>query len=209
MRVLLFNKPYGVVTQFSGEGPTLKDFIEVPGVYPIGRLDKDSEGLLLLTDDGSLSHRLTDPRYEHPKTYLVQVEGIPSEEALKNLRSGVEIQGYRTLPAEVELLSEPPSLPERPVPIRYRKSIPTSWLKIVLREGKNRQIRRMTAAVGFPTLRLYRVALGPINIGELPAGQWRELKSEELKAIQALGKQPSARRGRGDAHTWRPSKRLR
>ena len=153
-RYLVFFKPYDVLTQFTDAAgrATLKDFVAVPGVYPVGRLDRDSEGLLLLTDDGRLAHRLTDPRFEHPKTYLVQVERLPDAEALEVLRRGVELSDGRTRPAEVELLAEPPALPDRPVPIRFRKNVPTAWLRLVLREGRNRQVRRMTAAVGHPDL---------------------------------------------------------
>src|SRR5262249_21197030 len=139
----------------------------VPGVYPVGRLDRDSEGLLLLTDDGGLAHRLTDPRYEHPRTYLVQVERVPSQDALESLRRGIVLRDGPTRPAEVVLLDEAPALPDRAVPIRFRKSVPTAWLRLVLREGRNRQVRRMTAAVGYPTLRLVRVGIGPIELSGL------------------------------------------
>ena len=172
-RYLIFFKPYDVLTQFTDEGgrSTLKDFIKVPNVYPVGRLDRDSEGLLLLTDDGPLAHRLTDPRYEHPKSYLAQVEGIPDDPALESLCRGVLLKDGMTRPAEVSLLDAEPLLPPRPVPIRFRKNVPTSWLRIVLREGRNRQVRRMTAAVGFPTLRLVRVAIGTIELGGLAPGR--------------------------------------
>jgi 23S rRNA pseudouridine2457 synthase len=199
MRYLMINKPYGVQSQFSGDDPatTLKGYVPVPGVYPVGRLDQDSEGLLLLTDDGPLAHRLTDPRYEHPKTYLVQVERIPDETALQRLRQGVEIQGVMTRPAEVRLLDEAPDLPERPVPVRFRKNVPTAWLEVRLREGRNRQIRRMTAAVGYPTLRIYRVALGPVSLGDLPPGQWRDLGADEVAALKSLaGKRRAKPAGR-------------
>jgi 23S rRNA pseudouridine2457 synthase len=164
--VLALWKPFGVMCQFSpsGDKVTLKAYVDLPDVYPIGRLDHDSEGLLLLTTDGVLSHRLTDPRYDHPKTYWVQVEGIPTEAALDQLRTGVSIQGRKTKPAAVSRLPDDPGLPPRQVPIRYRASIPTSWIALVLTEGRNRQVRRMTAAVGFPTLRLIRVALGLITL---------------------------------------------
>ncbi|HEY9856972.1 MAG TPA: pseudouridine synthase, partial [Stenomitos sp.] len=187
-RYLMLNKPYDVLSQFSGENPaeTLKGYVEVPGVYPVGRLDKDSEGLLLLTDDGGLAHRLTDPRFEHPKTYLVQVERVPDVAALEALRTGVVIEGQRTLPAEFELLGEPPELPERPKPVRFRKNVPTAWLRVVLREGRNRQIRKMTASVGHPTLRIFRIGLGPLSLGDLPVGQWRELTAEEVASLKAL-----------------------
>lgn len=184
----MLNKPFDVLSQFSGENlaETLKGYVSVPGVYPVGRLDKDSEGLLLLTDDGGLAHRLTDPRFEHPKTYLVQVERVPDEAALEALRTGVVIEGKKTLPAEFELLSEEPDLPERPKPVRFRKNVPTAWLRVVLREGRNRQIRKMTASVGHPTLRIFRVGLGPLRLGDLEVGQWRDLRPEEVEALRSL-----------------------
>ena len=190
--VLALWKPYGVMSQFSPseDKPTLKAYVDVPDVYPVGRLDDDSEGLLLLSDDGGLSHRLTDPRFDHPKTYWVQVEGVPTEAAIAELRQGVIIQGQRTKPAGVRLLSDEPDLPPRPVPIRYRASIPTRWLEIVLTEGRNRQVRRMTAAVGFPTLRLVRVAVGPIGLAGLQPGEWRRLTAVEVQSLRALGKPP-------------------
>jgi 23S rRNA pseudouridine2457 synthase len=181
-------KPYDVLTQFTDAAgrATLKNFIPVPGVYPVGRLDRDSEGLLLLTDDGDLAHRLTDPRFEHPRTYLVQVERVPRPEALELLRHGIILNDGRTRPAEVELLPAPPDLPERSVPIRFRKNVPTAWLKLVLREGRNRQVRRMTAAVGHPTLRLVRIAIGPICLGDMTPGEWRELSPGECAALGVL-----------------------
>lgn len=188
MRYLLFHKPYGVLSQFTDESghPGLKHHIEVPDVYPVGRLDHDSEGLLLLTDDGVMANRVASPRFEHPKTYWAQVEGIPDEAALSRLREGVEIQGQLTLPAEARLLDPQPEMPDRDPPIRVRKSIPTSWIEIVLREGRNRQVRKMTAAAGYPTLRLLRVGIGPLNLGDLPPGQWRDLTQEELNALTAM-----------------------
>lgn len=184
-RTLAFYKPYGVLSCFTDpEGhSTLAEFIPVPDVYPAGRLDYDTEGLLVLTSDGALAHRITDPRHKLPKVYLAQVERVPDEAALASLRRGVLLQGRRTRPAEVELLPESPNLPPRPVPIRFRKSVPTAWLKITLREGQNRQIRRMTAAVGHPTLRLVRVAVGPVTLGDLQPGRWRELKGAEVAAF--------------------------
>jgi 23S rRNA pseudouridine2457 synthase len=188
-RFLLFHKPYNVLSQFTEEvlpdgttHPTLKNYISVPEVYPVGRLDRDSEGLMLLTNNGYIQHQLTDPKFQHPRTYWVQVERIPNAQALQQLRQGVMIQNYRTRPAKVRLLSEP-YLPPRDPPIRYRKSIPTAWLELTLTEGKNRQVRRMTAAVGFPTLRLIRVAIGELHLGNLAAGQWRDLTPTELKLL--------------------------
>ncbi len=187
-RLIALFKPYDVLSQFTdAEGrPTLKALVPIPGIYPVGRLDRDSEGLLLLTDDGGLAHRLTDPRYEHPRTYLVQVERVPDDEAMERLRRGVVLRDGPTRPAEVERLPDPPDLPERPVPIRFRKSVPTAWLKLALREGRNRQVRRMTAAVGHPTLRLVRVAIGPVTLGDLAPGQWRELSGPERRALEVL-----------------------
>ncbi len=184
-RTIKLFKPFDVLTQFTDESgrATLKAFVPIPGLYPIGRLDRDSEGLLLLTDDGRLSHRLTDPRYEHPKTYLVQVEGVPTPEAIAALRRGVALKDGPTKPAEVELLPEDPDLPDRPVPIRFRKNLPTSWIRLVIREGRNRQVRRMTAAVGCPTLRLVRVAVGPVALGDLKPGEWRDLTEVEKRAL--------------------------
>jgi 23S rRNA pseudouridine2457 synthase len=158
----------------------------VPDVYPVGRLDRDSEGLLLLTGDGVLQHRLTDPRYEHPKTYLVQVEGAPADADLEALRAGMVIQGYRTRPAEARVLSAEPKLWPRQPPIRYRKSIPTAWIEIVLHEGRNRQVRRMTAAIGFPTLRLVRWAIGPVTLGPLAPGEWCDLRPREVVLLRRL-----------------------
>ena len=184
-RVLAFHKPFGVLTQFTDdEGrATLKDFIDIPDVYPVGRLDRDSEGLLLITNDGLLAHKLTDPRFDHPKTYLAQVEGIPDAEALEKLRKGVALADGPTKPALAEWITEEPQLHERPVPIRFRKNVPTSWLRLTIREGRNRQVRRMTAAVGLPTLRLVRVAIGIIPLGELLPGQWREIDESEARSL--------------------------
>jgi 23S rRNA pseudouridine2457 synthase len=185
MRYLIFHKPYGVLSQFTPEGnhQTLRDYIDVPGVYAAGRLDADSEGLLLLTDDGAFQHRLTDPKFQHPRTYWVQVERIPDELALTQLRTGVIIKGYCTRPAQARLLATEPCLPDRDPPIRQRQSIPTAWLELVLREGKNRQVRRMTASVGFPTLRLVRVAIGSIKLADLAPGDWRDLAADELQQM--------------------------
>lgn len=180
-RLILFNKPRGVICQFSGDGsrPTLKDYIPVPGVYAAGRLDTDSEGLLVLTDDGALQHRITDPRSKQAKTYLVQVEGEPDEAALAALRAGgLDLGDFRTQPCAARCVAEPEWLWPRNPPVRFRKNVPTSWLELQLHEGKNRQVRRMTAKVGFPTLRLLRVAIGPWRLDGLEPGQWRELPAD-------------------------------
>ena len=186
MRYLLFNKPYDVLSQFSGAGKTLKDYITVKNVYPVGRLDRDSEGLLLLSDDGRLQHRLSDPRFEHPRTYWVQVERMPDDHALNRLRHGLTIQGYRTRPAKVRVLSEEPNLPPRDPPIRFRKTVPTAWIEMVLIEGRNRQVRHMTAAINHPTLRLVRVAIGDLQRNDLQPGQWRDLSAAEVRRLQGL-----------------------
>jgi 23S rRNA pseudouridine2457 synthase len=185
LRTIAFNKPYGVLPCFTDqEGrPTLADHVAIPGVYAAGRLDLDSEGLLLLTADGTLAHHITDPQHKLPKVYLAQVERIPNEETLEQLRKGVVLNGKKTRPAEVRLLPDNPQLPDRSVPIRFRKNVPTAWLEITLREGLNRQVRRMTAAVGHPTLRLIRVAIGPIALADLQPGQWRDLTSSEIRRI--------------------------
>ena len=185
-RYLIFYKPYDVLSQFTDAATkraTLKAFIPVPDVYPVGRLDRDSEGLLLLTDDGRLQHRLSHPKFRHPRTYWVQVERVPDGDSLEKLRRGVTIREYTTLPAEVELLPTEPQLPPRTPPIRFRKQVPTAWLQMTLREGKNRQVRRMTAAVGFPTLRLVRVQIGRLDLGDLQPGQWRYLTREEQRQL--------------------------
>ena len=185
---ILFYKPYGVLCQFTDDSasprPTLKEYIAIPDVYSVGRLDFDSEGLLLLTNDGQLKHRLIDPQFEHSRTYLVQVERVPSQEALQKLRDGVIIQGYKTKPARVNLLDAAPDLPPRQPPIRDRASIPTAWIELILTEGKNRQVRKMTAAVGFPTLRLVRVAIAHLYLENLKVGQWRELSDQELQELR-------------------------
>lgn len=195
-RVIAFFKPFGVLSSFTHETQsecasgavntsppkrTLSEFGLPKGVYAAGRLDYDSEGLLILSDDGALIHRLTDPRYKLPKTYYVQVEGIPTEEALQKLRRGVTIKGYHTLPCRARVLSSEPDLPPRSKPITPHG--PTAWLEIVLHEGKKRQVRHMTAAVGLPTLRLVRVAIGPVTIAGLAPGQWRNLSESELDSI--------------------------
>jgi len=181
------NKPYNVLCCFTDpEGrPTLADYVQVPSVYAAGRLDRDSEGLLLLTSDGRLAHQITDPQHKLPKTYWVQVERIPDEGALAALREGVLLGGTKTRPAEVRMLESEPELPPRPVPIRFRKTVPTCWIEITLREGMNRQVRRMTAAVGHPALRLVRVAIGPVVLGKLSPGEWRDLSEVELRRLGA------------------------
>lgn len=173
-RLLLFNKPYGVLCQFSGDGTrrTLAEHVRVPGVYPAGRLDRDSEGLLLLTDDGALQARISDPRHKLEKTYLVQVERAPDDAALGALRAGVLLDARRTRPAAVCRVEAPAWLWPREPPVRFRKTVPTAWLQIRIREGRNRQVRRMTAAVGFPTLRLVRIAVGPWRVHALAPGEW-------------------------------------
>lgn len=191
-RYILFYKPYGVLSQFTDstgttERHTLKEYIPVPGVYPVGRLDWDSEGLLLLTNHGQLQHRLSDPKFQHPRTYWVQVERIPDAAAIKQLEQGVIIQNYCTRQAKVRLLNAEPQLPERDRPIRFRKNVPTAWLEMTLTEGRNRQVRRMTAKVGFPTLRLVRVAIAHLSLNNLQPGQWRDLTLEELKPLLKLG----------------------
>lgn len=175
-RLILFNKPYLVLCQFTDPDgrPTLADYIDVPEVYAAGRLDNDSEGLLALTDDGRLQQQIADPQHKLPKTYWAQVEGIPDAAALERLRRGVQLKDGMTRPAEAALLDEPPGLWPRTPPIRERKSIPTAWIELTLREGRNRQVRRMTAAVGFPSLRLIRARIGPWALGDLQPGEWRD-----------------------------------
>lgn len=196
-RYLLLYKPYDVLSQFTDEGAregfrraTLKDYVSVPDVYAVGRLDRDSEGLLLLTNDGPMQHRLSHPKFQHRRQYWVQVERVPDEGAIAQLSGGVTIRGYRTRPAEVKAIAEP-NLPLRNPPVRYRKQIPTAWLEMTLSEGKNRQVRRMTAAVGFPTLRLVRSALfltgdsslSLLTLKGLQPGEWRELTAEERRSL--------------------------
>lgn len=214
---LLFHKPYGVLSQFSREPGSswgcLADWIEEPEVYPAGRLDADSEGLLLLTSNGRLQHRLTDPRWGHWRTYWVQVEGEPTDSSLNTLRRGLEIQGRRTLPARAEPIPDP-QLGDRQPPIRQRQSIPTTWLEIQLREGRNRQVRRMTAAVGLPTLRLVRVAIdlmdgeSPLTLEGLAAGQWRPMNQTEERRLEALvGDQAQRGSGPRGRPSFRPGRR--
>jgi 23S rRNA pseudouridine2457 synthase len=180
--LVALNKPFGVVTKFSPEPGkrTLADYVPIRNVYPAGRLDTDSEGLLLLTDDGALQARIANPRHRLPKTYWAQVEGVPTEAALADLRRGVDLGEFVTQPAEARAIAEPSGLWPRDPPIRYRAKIPTAWLELTLREGKNRQVRRMTARVGFPTLRLIRAAIGGITLAGLAPGNWREVDAEIL-----------------------------
>ncbi|ABG51621.1 Pseudouridine synthase, Rsu [Trichodesmium erythraeum IMS101] len=189
-RYILFNKPYNVLSQFTDNrnvkhrSSTLKEYISVDSVYPVGRLDQDSEGLLLLTNHGQLQYRLSDPKFAHPRTYWVQVERIPDTIALKQLQEGVMIKNYQTRPAKVKLLSNEPLLPSRHPPIRFRKTVPTAWLEITLTEGRNRQVRRMTAAVGFPTLRLVRIAIANLRLEGLKPGEWRDLNLSEIQSLK-------------------------
>ena len=184
-RLILFNKPFGVLCQFTDSGnagsarQTLSEFVDLPGVYPAGRLDLDSEGLLLLTDDGRLQARIADPKYKTAKTYLVQVEGEPDEASLALLRRGVGLKDGLTLPAEAERIDDPTLWPRDP-PVRFRKSVPDRWLKLTIREGRNRQVRRMTAAVGHPTLRLVRWQIGEWTLDGIAPGEWREVAVETL-----------------------------
>jgi len=176
-RLILFNKPYGVLSQFTAEGrwQGLQGYLTLPGVYAAGRLDADSEGLLILTDDGRLQSRIADPKHKLPKTYWAQVEGVPNEAALDFLRRGVDLGDFVTRPAKVRLIDEPHGLWPRNPPIRYRANIPTAWIELTITEGKNRQVRRMTAKIGYPTLRLIRAAIGEWTLGALQPGEWKEL----------------------------------
>ena len=183
-QLIIFNKPFNVLTQFTDQQnrPTLADYIAIKGVYPAGRLDRDSEGLLLLTDDGALQHSISHPRHKLEKSYWTQVEGIPDKRALEQLRRGVQLKDGVSAPARARLIEEPEIWPRDP-PVRYRASIPTSWIELTISEGRNRQVRRMTAAVGHPTLRLIRHAIGPLSIEGLEPGEWRELDPSAISAI--------------------------
>jgi 23S rRNA pseudouridine2457 synthase len=184
MRYIVFHKPYGVLSQFTDEGtghPTLKRYIDVPSIYAAGRLDRDSEGLLLLTDDGSLIKRLTDPKHHLEKTYWVMVEGNPTQDKIDQLERGIRLKDYATLPAKARLIPDP-ELPPRPKPVTPHG--PTAWIEIKLREGKKHQIRHMTAAVGLPTLRLVRIAIGPLALGSLKPGEWRDFTSREINLLK-------------------------
>jgi 23S rRNA pseudouridine2457 synthase len=192
---ILFYKPYGVLSQFTDQSgrKTLSEFGPFPqNVYPVGRLDADSEGLLLLTNDPRTKHRMLDPGYGHWRTYLAQVERIPTDEALAKLREGVVIDGFKTKKARAELLRQEPELPPREVPIRFRKNIPTSWLEISITEGRNRQVRKMTAAIGHPTLRLVRTQIGVLTLDKLDPGQHRDLTESELRSLlHSLAESPT------------------
>jgi 23S rRNA pseudouridine2457 synthase len=188
--LVVFHKPYGVLSQFTPDGSpnrTLSDFGLPPRVYPLGRLDADSEGLLLLADEPGLNSRLLSPEHRHRRTYWAQVERIPSEDGLSRLSKGIRIQGHTTLPATITLLDPQPVMPPRDPPIRSRKSVPDCWISLELVEGKNRQVRRMTAAIGHPTLRLIRVRIGDLPLGDLPPGSWRQLTPAERAAVFASG----------------------
>ena len=204
-KTIVFHKPYDVLPCFTDpEGrPTLAGYINMPGVYAAGRLDRDSEGLMVLTSDGALAHRITDPKHKLAKVYWVQVERIPDDATLNRLRRGVLLRGIPTRPAEVRLLSRVPELPDRPVPIRVRLTVPTAWLEIVLQEGMNRQVRRMTAAVGHSALRLVRVAIGPIRLGDLPVGAWRAMTVEEETDLRRRSQSATA----SGSHAARQRKR--
>ncbi|WP_434633368.1 pseudouridine synthase [Chromobacterium sp. CV08] len=200
-QLILLNKPYGVICQFSDHPthPTLKSCVPLPGVYPAGRLDTDSEGLLLLTGDGALQHRIADPRWKLPKTYWVQVEGQPRDEQLEMLRRGVDLGDFITRPAQVRRIENPELWPRHP-PVRFRKTVPDGWLEIIISEGKNRQVRRMTAKAGLPTLRLVRVAIGPWRLDGLQPGEMRQLEVDladlpRLPAIGAAGRPGAGPRG--------------
>ncbi len=194
-KILIFNKPFRVLTQFTDQEDrsTLAEFIKVPGVYAAGRLDYDSEGLLILTDDGQVQHQLANPAFKMPKTYYAQVEGMISDEAIERLRRGVTLKDGPTRPAQAQRVNEPDWLWPRNPPVRYRKEQPTSWLQLTITEGRNRQVRRMTAEVGFPTLRLIRWSIGSWSLEQLPPGQWREETVHLPKSKPATRSKPGAR----------------
>ena len=209
--VILFYKPYGVISQFTpgGDWKTLAEFGPFPQtVYPAGRLDADSEGLLLLTDDNSIKRRVTDPRFMHPRTYAVQVERVPDGEALKKLMRGVMIEGELTRKAGVRLLTPVPDFPPRPVPIRFRKNVPTAWLELTLTEGRNRQVRKMTAAVGHPALRLIRTGIGKLTLDALSPGMWRSLTSGEIRNLLGEASPRVARHGKKTGRSSRPGSKF-
>lgn len=196
--LILLNKPFGVLCQFTdnNDRQTLADFVAIQNIYPAGRLDRDSEGLVVLTDDGALQHQISHPRHKLPKTYWAQVEGIPDEAALEQLRGGIQLKDGKTAPASVKIIPEPRIWPRNP-PIRFRANIPTTWLELTIHEGRNRQIRRMTAAAGYPTLRLIRISIGPWSLGELAQGQWCEAKiPDNWRTIDGHEMDTSSYRGR-------------
>lgn len=197
-QLILLNKPYGVICQFSPSPPhaSLADFVPIKDVYPAGRLDTDSEGLLLLTDSGPLQARIADPKHKLPKTYWVQVEGSPSVADLQPLLTGVDLGDFITQPAQVRIIPEPEGLWPRVPPVRFRASVPTTWLEIIIREGKNRQVRRMTAKVGFPTLRLVRYAIGEWSLDQLPLGAWRSETVAAPRVVQVAADTRPKQRGR-------------
>jgi 23S rRNA pseudouridine2457 synthase len=209
-KIILLNKPFDVLCQFTDEGiprPTLADYIKIPNVYAAGRLDKDSEGLVLLTGDGQVQARISHPQFKLPKTYWVQVEGRPSDEAIQALKEGVELKDGKTRPALARIIEEPKDLWERTPPVRFRAQIPTTWIELIIREGKNRQVRRMTASIGHPTLRLIRYAIGPWNLDDLSVGHWKEatIESGDLPEISAPERSP--RPHRNAYKTSKPFKR--
>ena len=208
--VILLNKPYGVICQFSPSGThrTLKDFVPIPDVYPAGRLDTDSEGLVVLTGDGELQHLITDPRHKLPKTYFVEVEGAPTDAALAPLRAGIQLGDYRARPAEVALVAPPDWLWPRVPPVRIRQTIPTTWLQLTIREGRNRQVRRMTATAGFPTLRLIRHSIASWTVEGIAPGTWKSAESPFLgnNSTNSASESPESPRKRPSARITRPSK---
>lgn len=209
-QVILLNKPYGVICQFtpSGKHRTLKDVVPIAEVYPAGRLDTDSEGLVVLTGDGDLQHRITDPRHKLAKTYFVEVEGAPKDAALVPLRKGIQLSDYRARPAEVALVAPPDWLWPRVPPVRFRQNIPTTWLKITIHEGRNRQVRHMTAAAGFPTLRLIRYSVGPWTLADIASGAWKIAESSILGYTDPISGSAGPRppRNRPSARGSRPGK---